>query len=47
MLTRELRELEKDSLVIRKVCAQVLPKVEYSLTETAQSIIPILDQLCD
>jgi DNA-binding HxlR family transcriptional regulator len=47
MLTKELRELEKDGLVTRKVYAQVPPKVEYSLTETAQSLIPILDQLCD
>jgi DNA-binding HxlR family transcriptional regulator len=47
MLTKELRELEKDGLVIRKVYPQVPPKVEYSLTETAESLIPILDQLCD
>jgi len=47
MLTKELRELEKDGIVKRKVYAQVPPKVEYSLTEKAQSLIPILDQLCD
>ena len=47
MLTKELRELEKDGLVIRKVYPQVPPKVEYSLTEKAESLIPILDQLCD
>ena len=47
MLTKELREMETDGLVIRKVYPQVPPKVEYSLTEKAESLIPILDQLCD
>jgi DNA-binding HxlR family transcriptional regulator len=47
MLTKELRELEQDGLVTRKVYPQVPPKVEYSLTEKAESLIPILDQLCD
>jgi DNA-binding HxlR family transcriptional regulator len=47
MLTKELRELEQDGLVTRKVYPQVPPKVEYSLTKKAESLIPILDQLCD
>jgi DNA-binding HxlR family transcriptional regulator len=47
MLTKELRELEASGLVIRKVYAQVPPKVEYSLTEKGASLIPILDDLCD
>lgn len=46
MLTKELRELEADGLVIRKVYPQVPPKVEYTLTEKGQSLMPILDQLC-
>ena len=47
MLTKELRELESDGLVIRKVYAQVPPKVEYTLTPKAESLIPILDLLCE
>ena len=47
MLTRQLRELEKDGLVNRKVFAEVPPKVEYSLTKKGKSVMPILEALCD
>ena len=46
MLTKELRQLEADGLVARKVYPQVPPKVEYSLTEKGGSIMPILNLLC-
>mgnify|MGYP001596992305 CR=1 FL=1 len=46
MLTQQLRELEADGLVYRKVYAQVPPKVEYSLTESGQTLSPILDLAC-
>jgi DNA-binding HxlR family transcriptional regulator len=42
MLTRLLRELEKDGLVNRKIYSQVPPKVEYSLTEHGLSLEPII-----
>lgn len=45
MLTRQLRELEEDGLVHRKVYTQVPPKVEYSLTETGESLKSIVQQI--
>ncbi|RDI43433.1 winged helix-turn-helix transcriptional regulator [Aquicella lusitana] len=42
MLTLQLRELEKDLIIKRKVYPQVPPKVEYTLTEFGQSLRPIL-----
>jgi DNA-binding HxlR family transcriptional regulator len=42
MLTLQLRELEKDSVVHRKIHQQVPPKVEYSLTEFGKTLEPIL-----
>ena len=45
MLTQTLRELESDRLVYRKVYHQVPPKVEYSLTETGNELIPFIKYL--
>lgn len=47
MLTQQLRELEKDGLVLRKVYAQIPPKVEYSLTEYGKTLDPILKLMCN
>ena len=45
MLTLQLRELEKDDVVLRTVYPQIPPKVEYSLTELGQTLKPILFSL--
>ena len=42
MLSKQLKELETDDIVNRKVHQVVPPKVEYSLTEFGLSVIPIL-----
>lgn len=45
VLTAQLRDMEESGLVIRKVYAEVPPRVEYSLTELGQSLKPILDAM--
>lgn len=45
-LSNNLKELEKDGLVIRNEYPQIPPKVEYSLSERGRSLMEVLDQLC-
>ncbi len=45
MLVSQLRELEEDQIVHRKVYPVVPPKVEYSLTEHGRSLMPILKSM--
>lgn len=45
MLTSQLRELEEEGFISRKVYAVVPPKVEYAITERGQNAIVIIDTI--
>ncbi len=47
VLSKELKNLEADDLVNRKVYAEVPPRVEYSLTERGKSLMPLLYPLIE
>ena len=47
VLTQQLRELESNELIHREVYADVPPKVEYSLTETGRSLLPVIKAMGD
>lgn len=47
MLTQQLRQLEKDGLISRKVFPQVPPKVEYTLTATGRELCDLLQTLAE
>lgn len=47
MLTQQLRELEAQGLLHREVYPVIPPKVEYSLTDTGRSLMPILVAMRD
>ena len=47
MLTQQLRELEAQELIHREVYPVIPPKVEYSLTDTGRSLMPILVAMRD
>ena len=45
VLTTNLRNMEDAGLIVRRVYAEVPPRVEYSLTELGQSLRPIMDSM--
>lgn len=45
-LSTNLKELERDRLIVRIEYPQIPPKVEYSLSERGKSLMTVLDQLC-
>lgn len=47
MLTKQLRELEEDGVISRKVYPEVPPRVEYAMTDFGKTLIPLLQALCN
>ena len=47
VLTQQLRELESSELIHREVYADIPPKVEYSLTDTGRSLLPVIKAMQD
>lgn len=47
MLTQQLRELEADGVIARKVYPVVPPKTEYSLTAFGETLRPVIDDICE
>ena len=45
-LSRQLKTLEEEGLIIREEYQQIPPKVEYSLSDRGKSLMAVLDQLC-
>ena len=46
-LSRTLKEMEADGLLLRTEYPQIPPKVEYSLTDKGRSLMPLISLLCD
>ncbi len=45
MLTNQLRELEKDGIIKRKIYAEIPPRVEYSITAKGKTLFPIIESM--
>ncbi len=45
MLTNQLRELENDGVIERKIYAEIPPRVEYFITEKGKTLLPIIQSM--
>jgi DNA-binding HxlR family transcriptional regulator len=46
VLAQQLRQLERDGIVARRVYDQSPPRVEYSLTDFGRTLEPVMEHLC-
>ena len=46
-LSTQLKEMERDGLIIRREYPQIPPKVEYRLSEKGRSLLPIMEAMCE
>jgi DNA-binding HxlR family transcriptional regulator len=46
VLTAQLRQLEKDSLILREVTPTVPPRVDYRLSPSGEDMIPVMETMC-
>jgi DNA-binding HxlR family transcriptional regulator len=47
MMIQQLRELESDGIISRKMFSEMPPKVEYAFTDYGRTLIPVFKPLCD
>ena len=47
MLTQQLRQMESNKIINRKIYAEIPPKMEYSLTTIGERLLPIFNSLAD
>ena len=47
MLSMQLKELERDGIIIRTEYPQVPPKVEYSISPKGKALMPIFEEMCN
>lgn len=47
VLAEQLKELEKDGLILREQFNEIPPRVEYSLSDLGKSLSPVFDEMAD
>ncbi len=47
MLTKQLREMEADGILERKIFAEIPPRVEYYITDLGESLFPVVHSMRD